>query len=84
MPCAYLYTDRSGCEIFRLTDVADQLPIPAAGETIRLLNTCYLVESVKMVESLSPASLATEYCVRVLLIEESLPVNEIRSKCFAA
>jgi len=61
MPCAYLYTDRSGCEIFRLTDVADQLPIPAAGETIRLHNSRYLVESVKMVESLSPARLATEY-----------------------
>jgi hypothetical protein len=70
MACAYLYSDRTGREVFRITDPAERLPTPAVGETIELYNHLYKIESVKMVLSSSPASLATEYRVRVLPVEE--------------
>jgi hypothetical protein len=69
MACAFLYSDRTGREVFRITDPAEQLPTPSVGETIEFSDHHYMVESVKMVWSSSPASLATEYRVRVLLIE---------------
>jgi|HubBroStandDraft_6_1064221.scaffolds.fasta_scaffold193004_3 hypothetical protein len=68
MPCAYLFSDRYGHEILSVADLADQLPIPLVGETIKLHHDRYKVESVKMIESPSPGSLATEYRVRVLFV----------------
>ena len=70
MFCTYLYSDRNGREVFRATDPDEQLPIPQVGETIKLDRHRYRVESVRLVESLSPATLPKEYRVRVELIEE--------------
>lgn len=70
MPCTYLYSDRNGREVFRATDPDEQLPIPQVGETIKLERQRYKVEYIRLVESLSPATLPKEYRVRVQLIEE--------------
>jgi hypothetical protein len=70
MACAFLYSDRTGREVFRVTDPAEEFPTPSVGETIEFYDHRYKVESVKMVLSSSPASLATEYRVRLLLLEE--------------
>jgi hypothetical protein len=67
---AYLYSIGTGREVFRITDPTEELPTPAIGETIKLYDHRYRVESVKMVLSLSPSSLATEYRVHVFRIEE--------------
>jgi hypothetical protein len=70
MACAFLYSDKTGREVFRVTDPAEEFPAPSVGETIEFYHHRYQVESVKMILSLSPTSLATEYRVRVLLLEE--------------
>jgi hypothetical protein len=67
---AYLYSIGTGREVFRITDPSEELPTPAIGETVELCDSRYRVESVKVVLSLSPSSLATEYRVSVLRIEE--------------
>jgi hypothetical protein len=69
MCCAYLYSDQTGRELFRLTDPGDELPIPAIGETIKFNRNRYQIISVRVVESPSPATLATEYRIRMLPIE---------------
>ena len=68
MSCAYLYSGRTGREIFRVTDFNNNFPIPRVGETIKLDRNRYTVESVKVRES---STLLTEYRVRVMLVEES-------------
>jgi hypothetical protein len=69
MCCAYLYSDRAGRELFRVTDLGDELPIPAIGETIKFNHHRYQVASVKVIESPSPKTLATEYRIQLLLVE---------------
>lgn len=68
MPCAYLFSDRYGSKILSVADLDDRLPVPAVGETITLHHDRYKVESVKMVESPSTDSLATEYRVGLLFL----------------
>ncbi len=68
MPCAYLFSDRNGRELLSVADPGDQLAIPTAGETIKLYHHRYKVESVKIVESPSPTSLATEYRIRLRFV----------------
>lgn len=70
MSRVYLYSDRNGREVFRATDPDEQLPVPQVGETIKLDRQRYKVESVRLLESLSPATLPKEYRVRVQQIEE--------------
>ena len=70
MPCAHLYCDRNGREVFRVTDPEDLLPAPTVGEMIKHHQRRYTIESVLFVESLSPSTLATEYRVRLEPIEE--------------
>jgi hypothetical protein len=69
MCCAYLYADHTGRELFRLTDPGDELPVPSIGETIKFKRNRYQIESVKVIESPNPATLATEYRIRMLRIE---------------
>lgn len=66
----YLYSDRNGHEVFRAIDPDERLPVPEVGETIRLDRHRYTVEYVRLVESISPATLPKEYRVRVHLLEE--------------
>jgi hypothetical protein len=66
----YLYSDRNGREVFRAIDPDEQLPVPEVGETIKLDRHRYKVEYVRLVESISPATLPKEYRVRVHPIEE--------------
>lgn len=70
MSRVYLYADSSGREVFRAIDPDEQLPVPEVGEIIKLDRHRYKVEYVRMVESLSPATLPKEYRVRVQLLEE--------------
>jgi hypothetical protein len=70
MACLYLYSDRSGREIFRAIDPDERLPVPQIGETIKLDRQRYTVEYVRLVASISSATLPKEYRVRVQLLEE--------------
>jgi len=71
MAYVLIYTNvATGREILRLKDSTGQLPVPTAGETIKLDGTRYKVESVKMSESLSRAVLPSEYRVFVRHLAE--------------
>ena len=70
MSRTYLYSDGNGKEIFRAADPGEQLPVPQVGEIIKLDRHRYRVEYVRLVESLSPATLPKEYRVRVERIED--------------
>jgi hypothetical protein len=70
MSCLYLYSDRNGREIFRAVDPDERLPVPEIGETIKLDRHRYTVEYVRLVQSISPATLPKEYRVRVHQLEE--------------
>jgi hypothetical protein len=70
MSRVFLYSDRSGREVFRAIDPGEQLAVPEVGETIKLDRHRYKVEYVRLLESLSPATLPKEYRVRVQLLEE--------------
>jgi hypothetical protein len=66
----YLYSDRTGREVFRAIDPDERLPVPEVGETIKLESHRYTIEYVRLIESISPATLPKEYRVRVHPIEE--------------
>lgn len=70
MSRVYLYADSGGREVFRAIDPNEQLPVPEVGEIIKLDRHRYKVEYVRLIESLSPATLPREYRVRVQPIEE--------------
>jgi hypothetical protein len=64
---AYLYSEQAGRrELFRVADPGDELPIPAIGETIKFNHHRYQIASIKVIESPSTRTLATEYRIQLL------------------
>jgi hypothetical protein len=67
--CAFLYSDPNGREVFSVTDMNDNLPIPNVGETLKLGRNRYVVQSVKMVES-RIANALRQCRICVMLVED--------------
>ena len=49
MACEFSYSDLNGHEVFSVSDMNDNLPIPNVGETIKIERNRYLVQSVRLV-----------------------------------
>jgi hypothetical protein len=47
--CEFSYSDLNGHELFSVSDMNDNLPIPNVGETIKIERNRYLVKSVRLV-----------------------------------
>ncbi len=70
MACAFQYSDPNGREVFSVTDMNDNLPVPNIGETLKLDRNRYTVQSVKMFEPRISAQALRQCRICVMLVED--------------
>jgi hypothetical protein len=65
---AFVYSEPNGREVFKVTDVNENLPIPNSGETVKLDCKRYVIQTVKIVESRKHDSEAKQCRISVMLL----------------